>query len=160
MEQQTIAPEAPDDATKAFLEVRDKLAGLTRAVDSMAGEWKALAIPDYSATLEKLTEKIGATADQLGILADKPGLRLTPGALSDAIVRAGATARADDHAAIDSAVKALGQSEKALTGSLASARTAADQEKRLRRVGLNCMIAGMIIWAIFPGMIIRAMPES
>jgi hypothetical protein len=94
------------------------------------------------------------------VLADKPGLRLTPDALSDAIARAGATVRADDHAALTSAIKAFAQSEKAVTGSLASARTAADQDKRLKRIGLNCTIAGMIIWAILPGMVIRAMPES
>lgn len=121
---------------------------------------EALVIPDYSKTLEKVAMELKATADQLGQWAEKPALKLTPQALSDAIIKAGSTARADDHAALTTAIKAFNQTEREMTGALVSARTAQAQDKRLRRVSINCLIAGMILWAMLPGMIIRAMPTS
>jgi hypothetical protein len=156
----TVEVEQADSATRAFTDMRDKIAGLTRAVDSMAGEWKALEIPDYSKTLEKVAMELKANADQLEKWTEKPALKLTPQALSDAIIKAGSAARAEDHAALTTAVKALNQTEKDMTGALISARTAQAQDKRLRRVSINCMIAGIILWAVIPGPIIRAMPAS
>jgi hypothetical protein len=156
----SVEVEQADSATRAFTDMRDKIAGLTRAVDSMAGEWKALVIPDYSKTLEKVAMELKANADQLEKWTDKPALKLTPQALSDAIIKAGSAARADDHVALDKAIKAFNQTEKDMTGALVSARTAQAQDKRLRRVSINCMIAGMVLWAIIPGPIIRAMPAS
>jgi Family of unknown function (DUF6118) len=149
-----------DTATAAFVEMRDSFSTMARAVSSLSGEWKALVIPDYSKTLEKVAMELKANADQLEEWAEKPALKLTPQALSDAIIKAGSAARADDHVALDRAIKALNQTEKDMTGALVSARTAQAQDKRLRRVSINCMIAGMIIWAIVPGPIIRAMPAS
>jgi Family of unknown function (DUF6118) len=156
----TVEVEQADSATQAFTDMRDKIAGLTRVVDSMAGEWKAFVIPDYSKTLEKIAMELKANADQLAKWAEKPALKLTPQALSDAIIKAGEMARAEDHAVLDKAIKTLNQTEKGMTGALVSARTAQAQDKRLRRVSINCLIAGMVIWAILPGPIIRAMPAS
>jgi hypothetical protein len=104
--------------------------------------------------------ELKANADQLGQWAEKPALKLTPQALSDAIIKAGSAARADDHAALDKAIKAINQTEKEMTGALVSARAAQAQDKRLRRVSINCLVAGMIIWVIVPGPIIRSMPAS
>lgn len=161
MNQQLPLPEPPTDpATQAFTEMRNTLATLECAIKEMAGERKALVFPDYSETLEEIAEHIAANAEQLAKWADKPALKLTPEALGNAITKAGTAARAEDHAALDRAIKALGQSEQALTGALATARTAQEQEKRLKRVSLNCVVAGMVIWSVFPGMIIRAMPDS
>jgi hypothetical protein len=149
-----------DNATIAFVEMRDSFSTMARAVSSLSGEWNALVIPDYSKTLEKVAMELKANADQLEKWAEKPALKLTPQALSDAIIKAGSAARADDHTALDKAIKTLNQTEKDMTGALVSARTAQAQDKRLRRVSINCMIAGMVLWAIVPGPIIRAMPAS
>ena len=149
-----------DTATAAFVEMRDSFSTMARAVSSLSGEWKALVIPDYSKTLEKVAMELKATADQLGQWAEKPALKLTPQALGDAIFKAGSAARADDHVALDRAIKAFNQTEKDMTGALVSARTAQAQDKRLRRVSINCLVAGMVVWATVPGMVIRAMPTS
>lgn len=69
MESELIDP-GGDDATRAFNEVRDRLAGLTRAVDSMAGEWKALVIPDYQPTLEKMADTLAANGETLDALSE------------------------------------------------------------------------------------------
>jgi Family of unknown function (DUF6118) len=156
----SVEVEQADSATQAFADMRDKIAGLTRAVDSMAGEWKALEIPDYGETLDKIAEELAATAEKLEALAEKPGLKLTPTSLSEAIITAGKAARAEDHAALDRAISAFNQTEKEMTGSLVSARSAQTQDKRLRRVSMNCTILGMVLWALLPGPIMRAMPQS
>ncbi len=160
MEPELISHNGPDPATAAFVEMRYNYAAMTRAINSLSGEWKALEIPNYSKTLEKVAEAMQANADQLGKWADMPAFRLTPKALSDAIIKAGETARANDHAALAKATKAIDQTEKAMSASLVSARTAQEQDQRLRRVSINCLVAGIIIWAIVPGPIIRAMPAS
>jgi Family of unknown function (DUF6118) len=149
-----------DTATAAFVEMRDSFSTMARAVSSLSGEWKALVIPDYSKTLEKVAMELKATADQLAKWAEKPTLKLTPQALSDAIIKAGSAARVEDHAALNTAIKAFNQTEKDMTGALVSARTAQAQDKRLRRISINCLVAGMVVWAIVPGPVIRAMPGS
>jgi hypothetical protein len=149
-----------DTATAAFVEMRDSFSTMARAVSSLSGEWKALVIPDYSKTLEKIAMELKANADQLGKWAEKPALKLTPQALSDAIIKAGEMARAEDHAALSKATTAIDQTEKTMSASLISARTVQEQDKRLRRVSINCLVAGMVVWAIFPGIVIRAMPAS
>jgi Family of unknown function (DUF6118) len=158
MEQELIVAEDP--AARAFNEVRDKLAGLTRAVDSMAGEWKALEIPDYSATLEKIAKEMKVNADYIESLSNKPALQLTPQSLSDAIIKAGAASRSADHAALATATTAFQSAEQSIAKSLASARTAMEQDKRLKKVSINCLIAGMIAGAIFPALISNAMPGN
>jgi hypothetical protein len=45
-----------DPATKAFIEMRNAVAGMTMAVNKMAGEWNALEIPDYTETLGKMAD--------------------------------------------------------------------------------------------------------
>jgi hypothetical protein len=134
-----------DTATIAFVEMRDSFSTMARAVSSLFGEWKALVIPDYSKTLEKVAMELKANADQLEKWAEKPALKLTPQALSDAIIKAGSAARAEDHVALDKAIKAFNQTEKDMTSALVSARTAQAQDLRLRRVSINCMLAGMVI---------------
>ncbi len=152
--------EPTDSATAAFDAVRDKLAGLTRAVDNMAGEWRALDVPDYSQTLEKIAKELRANAIHIERLSAAPSLQLTPHSLSDAIIKAGTASRAEDHAALSEATARLQRAEQAITKSLVTARTAQEQDNRLKRVGINSLIAGMVIWSVVPGPVIRALPEK
>jgi hypothetical protein len=149
-----------DDATRAFNEVRDRLAGLTRAVDSMAGEWKALAIPDYQPTLEKMADTLAANGETLDAFAEMPASRMGPQELGAAIIKAGKDARADDHRAIAAATATLESEAKALRGALATARNATDQRKMIHRIGAGVFLAGALFWAISGGFAARLMPES
>lgn len=150
----------PDDATIAFNDMRDKLAGLTRAVDSMAGEWKALDIPDYTETFDKVAEELAATAEQLEAMAAKPGLKLTPASLSDAIIKASSAARAEDHVALAGATKTFRETQQSIASVIASARTAERQTQHIKRMTAIGFVAGMLIFAVLPGPIIRALPTS
>jgi Family of unknown function (DUF6118) len=149
-----------DDATLAFNEVRDRLAGLTRAVDSMAGEWKALAIPDYQPTLEKMADTLAANGETLDALSEMPALRMGPQELGAAIIKAGKDARAEDHNAIAAATTTLESEARALRGALTVARSAADQRKLVHRIAVGAFLAGALFWAILGGFAARVMPES
>jgi hypothetical protein len=159
MQSEIIDP-GGDDATRAFNEVRDRLAGLTRAVDSMAGEWKALAIPDYQPTLEKMAETLATNGETLEMLSEMPALRLGPKELGAAIIKAGKDARSDDHNAIAAATTTLESEARALRRALAVARNAADQRKLVHRITAGTFLAGALLWAIAGGFFARVMPES
>lgn len=155
-----VERESPDKATEAFDAVRDKLAGLTRVVDSMAGEWKALAIPDYSPTLEKMAAAIKFNNELLDGLSEMPALQMVPQELSAAIIKAGKDARAEDHAAIAKATTAIEVEARTLSDALAGVRTAAEQRKLLQRVTFGGAAAGALLWALCAGIVARTMPEG
>jgi hypothetical protein len=160
MENDLIESGPSDPAALAFDKLRREVTTLRLAIERMTDEPEKIEIPDYNDTLSKIAQRTGMLAKHLAELKDAPALATTPNETAREIVAAGTTARAEDHAALGRAISAFDHAEKSITSSLASARTAQEQENRLKRVSINCLIAGMIIWAILPGMIIRAMPES
>jgi hypothetical protein len=159
MQSEIIDP-GGDDATRAFNEVRDRLAGLTRAVDSMAGEWKALAIPDYQPTLEKMADTLAANGETLDTLSEMPALRMGHDELGAAIINAGKNARAEDHNAIAAATATMESEAKALRAALATARSATDQRKLIHRFAVGAFLSGALFWSISGGFGARLIPES
>jgi hypothetical protein len=160
MENQLIESTPSDSATLAFDKLRREVTTLRLAIERMTDEPEKIVIPDYTDTLAGMERRAGSLAKSYAALCETPALATTPDQIAQKILAAGANARAQDHAALDRAIKAFDQSERAITSALASARTAQEQDKRLKRVSLNCTIAGMVIWAIFPGIVIRATPEN
>ena len=160
MEQELIDPSANDPASKAFDRLRREVTTMRLAVEHLADAPGKIEIPDYTTTLEKLARATQVSAAHIEAMSEKPGLQLTPESLSNAISKAGATSRAADHSALTNATTAFQSAEQSITKSLISARTASEQDTRLKKVSINCLIAGMVIWAIVPGPIARALPES
>jgi hypothetical protein len=160
MENQLIESTPSDSATLAFDKLRREVTTLRLAIERMTDEPEKIVIPDYTDTLTGMERRVGSLAKSYAALCETPALATTPDQIAQKILAAGANARAQDHTALDRAIKAFDQSEEAITGALASARTEAAQNKRLKRVSINCMIAGMVIWATFPGIVIRAMPAT
>lgn len=126
----------------------------------MAGEWKALVIPDYQPTLEKIADTLAANGEILDALSEMPALRMGPQELGAAIIKAGKDARTSDHAVIAAATAALESEARALRGALAVARNAADQRKLVHRIAAGTFLAGALFWAIAGGFVARVMPES
>lgn len=149
-----------DEAGKAFDKLRREVTTLRLAVEKLADEPAKIVIPDYTETLEGVAEQMQATADQLANWAEKPALRLTPQALSDAIVKAGSDARAGDHTALTKATIAIQKEAEILSATLAGARTATEQRRLLHRTAYGGALAGAIMWATFAGVIARSLPES
>ena len=159
MEQELIET-GGDAAGKAFDKLRRELTTMRLAVEKLADEPARIVIPDYTATLEKMAEQMQANAEQLGVLADKPGLRLTPNSLGDAIVKAGALARADDHEELTIAIKTFNHSAQEMAGVARGARKAEEQEKWLWRAAAAGAVMGAILCAMLPVIAVSIAPES
>jgi hypothetical protein len=156
----SVEVEQADSATRAFTDMRDKIAGLTRAVDSMAGEWKALEIPDYGETLGKMATKFETLAEELEELSSKPALELTPEALAKQIAAAGAATRKAEQESLASATATFVKLGSEMAGFLASARTENQQNKWVLGFGGLCLAFGLVAATVLPGPIYRAVPES
>jgi Family of unknown function (DUF6118) len=152
-------PEA-DPAAKAFIEMRNAVAGMTMAVNKMAGEWNALEIPDYTETLGKMATNFEALAEELEELSSKPALELTPESLAKQIAAAGAAARKAEQESLASAAATFVNLGSEMAGFLASARTENEQNKWVLGFGGLCLAFGLIAATVLPGPIYRAMPES
>jgi hypothetical protein len=152
-------PEA-DPAAKAFIEMRNAVAGMTMAVNKMAGEWNALEILDYTETLGKMATNFEAVTDELEELSSKPALELTPEALAKQIAAAGAVARKAEQESLASATATFVKLASEMTGFLASARTENEQNKWVLGFGGLCLAFGLVAATVLPGPIYRAMPES
>jgi Family of unknown function (DUF6118) len=149
-----------DPAAKAFIEMRNALAGMTMAVNKMAGEWNALEIPDYTETLGKMATNFETLAEELEELASRPALELTPEALAKQIATAGAAARKVEQQELASATATFVKLGREMAGFLASARTENEQNKWVLGFGCLCLAFGLIAATVLPGPIYRAMPES
>jgi hypothetical protein len=149
-----------DPAAKAFIEMRNAVAGMTMAVNKMAGEWNALEIPDYTETLGKMATNFETLAEQLEELSSKPALELPPEALAKQIAAAGAAARKVEQQELASATATFVKLGSEMAGFLASARTENEQNKWVLGFGGLSLAFGLIAATILPGPIYRAMPES
>jgi len=165
MEPDVIAAKPPeiesnDPASKEFRKLKREVGLLRIAVEKLADEPASIVIPDYTETLEGISEQMQATADQLAKWAEKPDLRLTPQALSDAIVKAGTDARADDHSALAKATSTMRETERRIADVVVSARTAEEQRTWLWRAGLIGAVVGSFVAIALPVFAITAAPES
>jgi Family of unknown function (DUF6118) len=152
-------PEA-DPAAKAFLEMRNALAGMTMAVNKMAGDWNTLEIPDYTETLGKMATNFEALAEELEELSSKPALELTPDALAKQIAAAGAVARKAEQESLASAKATFVKLGSEMAGFVASARTENQQNKWVLGFGGLCLTFGLVAATALPGPIYRALPAS
>jgi Family of unknown function (DUF6118) len=149
-----------DPAAKAFIEMRNALAGMTMAVNKMAGEWNALEIPDYTETLGKMATNFETFTQELEELAARPALELTPEALAKQIAAAGAAARKAEQESLASATATFVKLGSEMAGFLASARTENEQNKWVLGFGGLCLAFGLVAATVLPGPIYRAMPKS
>lgn len=118
-----------DPAEAAFIEMRNAFAGLTRAVNSLSGEWKGLEVPDYSTTLQQIAVHMQAHGEWLERVNTLPAMRLTPQTLATDVVKAAASARHEEQRSLKSAERTFVDLAREMTGFLESARTADRQNK-------------------------------
>ena len=135
-----------DPAEAAFVEMRNAFAGLTRAVNSLSGEWKGLEVPDYSTTLQQIAVHMQAHRDWLERVNMLPAMRLTPQTLATDVVKAAASARQAEQQSLKSAERTFVDLAREMTGFLESARTADRQNKWVAAafalgVAFGCVLA-------------------
>ena len=151
----------PETAQEAFVRVEGELALLRRAVERLTVERAELPEqPDYSETLAGMVQKIDATLQRADALVTAAKDGATPRHVVDRIVAAGGDARAEDRRTIATAAAELKDATRALQGVTASARRGDEQNRWLMWTAIGGVVLGMVLWAVFAGVVARAMPES
>ena len=147
------------DAAEAFEAMRGELALLRRAVEGLAAERGGVDIPDYSETLGRMQQGVDATADRIAlindVLARSPALAMTPEQMAQRIAAAGNAARREDQAALAKAGEDKARVMAELRAVTGSAWTRAEQKNRQLWFGLGGVAAGILAWAIVPGLVAR-----
>lgn len=150
-----------DEAAQAFEALRAEVTLMRRAVERLTAERTELPeTPDYSETLGVISNNLLATAQRVDAIVDSPALKLTPEALGRQIASAATTVRAEDHRVLAAARQGLEDMIRQLRGYMVSQRTAFDQYRWIWLTALISLLAGMVIWAIFAGVVARSVPAS
>ncbi|MDT7530349.1 DUF6118 family protein [Sphingopyxis sp. SE2] len=149
-----------DPAAEAFARLEGEIAMMRRAVRDLATEKGAIEIPDYSSTLGEIAQHLQSATETLDMLASKPAMELTPETMAQRLERAARQARESDQELITTARRRYDDAIGELRGLVASTRHATDQREYLIWAASGGVIAGCLLWAILPGSIARALPES
>lgn len=154
------AVEPVDPATAAFSRLEGEIALMRRAVENLATEKANIDIPDYSSTLGEMAQYLGTASKTLKAILAKPAMDLTPEDMAQRIDQAARYARQSDREQITAAENRYSHATRALTKIVASAVSAGAQRERLIWAGGGGLFAGCLLWAILPGAVARALPES
>jgi hypothetical protein len=151
-------PADPADAAAAFEALRREVALLNVAVAGLAAERSP--VPDYSETLGEIAKGVSVAVGRLGRLLASPAFVQSPADLARQIAAAGDEARRQDRAAVREAQEALLRSARDLDGWIDRARLASLQNWRLVQAAAIGVVAGAILWASVPTMIVNAAPAA
>jgi len=153
-----VEPAESADAAVAFEALRREVALLNVAVAGLAAE-RAPA-PDYSETLGEIAKGVSVAVGRLGKIMASPAFAQSPTDMARQIAAAGDEARRQDRAAIHHAQEALQRSARDLDGWIDRARLASVQKWRLVQAAAIGAVAGAILYASVPTMIINAAPVA
>ncbi|AJA11206.1 hypothetical protein SKP52_21760 [Sphingopyxis fribergensis] len=154
------AVESTDPATAAFLRLEGEIALMRRAVENLATEKANIDIPDYSSTLGEMAQHLDTAAKTLAAIAAKPAMEMTPETMGQRMDQAARKARQSDREQIAAAENRYDHAVRELGRMMASAKSAHEQREWLAWTGGGGVLAGCLLWAVVPGPIARAFPES
>lgn len=154
----------PDAAAEAFEGVRselgrqsDEIALLRRAIEGIAAARDdRTEPPDYSETLGQLTKLATATYQRAETLRKAAEEEMVPRQVAARV----AGAVAEDRQAVKTATGELRDATRALQGITVSARRGDEQNRWLILMAIGGIFIGMILWAVFAGIVARAVPPS
>ena len=154
-----------DAAAEAFEAVRGEVALLRRAVERLAAERAEVPEPpDYTETLGELQRGVNTAAENIArigqFLKQAPALAMTPEQMAQRITAAGSAARREDQAALTTARQSLEDAARQLRAYVVSGRTGDEQSRLLAWTAIGGAIAGIVLWSLFQGPILRATPDS
>lgn len=145
-------------AAHAFGELRAEVSLMRRAVERLTDERASQ--PDYAPSLEEISKRMEKFAAWAGRIAQHPAMQLTPERISRDIAGAASTSREQDRQMLQNAASGMDAAAGRIDAALARARSAAEQDRELLRNRVAFAIAGMVLWAILPGVVARSLPAS
>ncbi|WP_447406165.1 hypothetical protein, partial [Clostridium perfringens] len=84
---------------------------------------------DYDETLGRIAKAINKLAERMDVLAERPGISITPEGIARQIAATGSTVRAEDQGTIAAAGKSMEDATRALHGYVVSARRGDEQNR-------------------------------
>lgn len=145
-----------DAAAEAFEGVRGELALLRRAIEGIAARDDRPEPPDYGETLGQITKLANATLQRAEFMRKA----IEEEAVARQVANRITGAVAEDRQAVKTAAGELHDATRALHGVAASARRGDEQNRWLVRAAIGGIVVGMIVWAVFAGIVARAVPTS
>lgn len=149
-----------DPATQAFEQMRGEMALVRRAVERLAAERADIIIPDYSATLNEIAQRLGTITQFMKAVVAQPAMQITPDEFANRINAAAVKARRTDHAALADMQAQFHRAAHDLRTVVQSARTSIKQRRYLYLSGGAGVLVGIFLWAIIPGLLARSVPPS
>lgn len=146
------------DPAEAFEDVRRELSMLASAIKGLTAERKNT--PDYTATLAAMNQGLGAIDARLRQIEQSRALALSPVELAKEINVAAGHVRSQDRQMLEEARAALARSLGQVDGMIGRGRAVAGRERRERWIAVGGMLAGIVLWSILPGAVVRSLPES
>lgn len=148
------------DRLRAAVEGQHReLALLRRAVEGLAAERAHIDVRDYSETLGVLQQGVDTATGRIDhvahILSKAPVVAMTPEQMAQRIAAAGSAARREDQAALAKAGEDKARVVAELRAIAGSAWTRHEQKNRQLWFGLGGVAAGILVWAIVPGLVAR-----
>ena len=149
-----------DPAAEAFARLEGEMAMVRHTVQNMARERADIVIPDYTATLGQMADQLAQVSKTLSKIGSKPAIELTPEDIAVQIKRASLDILHDASDLFRQGRKDLDTATGRLAAIVGGVRTEDEQKRQTWRFAGLGLAAGMMLWAILPGTIARAMPES
>jgi hypothetical protein len=154
----TDEPAPEIDAADAFERVRNELSLLHSAIEGLTAAREKM--PDYSATLGNMAQALRSLDTRLQTIEQSRALSLSPVKLAEEINAAAGAARAQDQKMLAEARDALSQSLGWINGMINRGQSVARRSEREFMIGVGGFVAGILLWSIMPGAIVRSLPES
>ncbi|MEL6707548.1 MAG: DUF6118 family protein [Pseudomonadota bacterium] len=149
-----------DPATEAFARLEGEMAMVRHTVQNMARERADIVVPDYTATLGQIADQLAQVSDTLSKIGNKPAIELTPEDIAVQIKRASLDMLRDSSDLFRHGRKDFDSAAAQLSAMVGRVRAEDDQKRQTWRFAGIGLAAGILLWAILPGTIARAMPES
>ncbi|HTU09558.1 MAG TPA: DUF6118 family protein [Allosphingosinicella sp.] len=145
-------------AADAFGELRAEVSLMRRAVERLTDERTAQ--PDYAPSLEEISKRMEKVSAWAGRIAQHPAMQITPEKIGRDIASAAGATREQDRQMLQNAASGMDAAADRIDAALVRARSAAEQDRELVRNRVAFAVAGMVLWAILPGVVARSLPAS
>jgi hypothetical protein len=146
------------DPAQAFEALRGEIIRLSRLVDHLGSLPDRT--PDYSPTLADMTRALKSILGALTRIEQSPAVQVTHEVMHEKIVELSQTIRAEDRQMLLRAHETIMQSVGRIDGIVARGQAANRRAWQQRWRTAGCVVGGMLIWSVLPGMAARSLPES
>jgi hypothetical protein len=149
---------ADTDPAAAFEEVRRELSMLESAVKGLTSAREN--VPDYSVTLGDMRQALAAIEAGLHRIEKSRALALSPVELEKEISAAAEAVRSQDRQMLGEAHNALARSLGRIDAMIERGQAVERRTRREWTIGAGGLLAGILLWSILPGAVVRSLPQS